>query len=209
MPAQFVGLGNLTPAEALAGGTFASDSGVDQTGTMPDEGAVVLTASGTGTVAIPAGYHDGSGYVAEVTVPAADVLTGTTIAGVAGTMPNQGDPTFTPTAETQTGPAGYYTGLTVGASTYQAGSGPISTITLTLTFTNPVRYVAAFWKGNNNGPFGSTMAAWIDTRVADTVFYGSETGGVPVTVSGIGTTSVTLTTGGPYWQTPPDVVLGM
>lgn len=39
-----------------------------------------------------------------------------------GTMPNQGAPAYTPTGNTQTGPAGYYTGLTVdgvGASRYQ------------------------------------------------------------------------------------------
>jgi hypothetical protein len=82
-------------------------------GTMPDRGATNLTPSGTGTVAIPAGYHNGSGVVAQVSVPAGNVLTGTTIAGVAGNMPNNGAPTITPGTSNQGIGAGYYSGGTV------------------------------------------------------------------------------------------------
>ncbi|TNJ65174.1 hypothetical protein FE784_16385 [Paenibacillus hemerocallicola] len=99
---------NATVGQVLAGRTFYS-SGL-KTGTMPDRGATNLTPSGTGTVAIPAGYHNGSGVVAQVSVPAANVLTGTNIAGVAGTMPNQGAIVITPGASAKSIPAGYHNG---------------------------------------------------------------------------------------------------
>ena len=80
--------GTADPAKVLSGETFESaGSLVPQTGTMPNNGATNFTPSGNNTVAIPAGYYDGSGVVEQVSVPAADVLTGTTIAGVAGTIP--------------------------------------------------------------------------------------------------------------------------
>jgi hypothetical protein len=96
----------------LAGYTFYG-AGVKKTGGMTNRGATNLTPSGTGTVAIPAGYHNGSGVVAQVSVPAGNVLTGTTIAGVAGTMPNHGAPTLTPGTSNQGLAAGYYSGGTV------------------------------------------------------------------------------------------------
>ncbi|KRW90927.1 hypothetical protein SD51_12210 [Alicyclobacillus tengchongensis] len=116
--------GNATPAQVLTGYTFTSaGASGTQNGTMPNNGAVILTPSGTGTVSIPAGYHNGSGYVAQVSVPAANVLTGTTIAGVAGTMPNHGSPTWTPGTSNQSLAAGYYSGGTVqGDGNLQAGN---------------------------------------------------------------------------------------
>lgn len=108
----------ITAAHLLTGDTVAGVAG-----TMPNNGAVTLTPSGNGPVAIPAGYHNGSGVVAQVNVPAADVLTGTNIAGVAGTMPNNGSPTFTPSGSAQGIPAGYYSGGTIEASPHQAASG--------------------------------------------------------------------------------------
>jgi len=105
--------GNATAADLLTGYTASVNSG-PISGSMPNEGAVTLTPSGTGTVAIPAGYHNGSGVVAQVSVPTADVLTGTTIAGVAGTMPNNGAPTLQPGS---TLPVGYYSGGAVATPT--------------------------------------------------------------------------------------------
>lgn len=99
---------SVPAANVKAGTTIAGVAG-----TMPDRGATNLTPSGTGTVAIPAGYHNGSGVVAQVSVPAGNVLTGTTIAGVAGTMPNNGAPTITPGTSNQGIGAGYYSGGTV------------------------------------------------------------------------------------------------
>lgn len=92
-------------ANVLTGTTIAGTAG-----TMPNQGATILTPSGTGAVSIPAGYHNGSGSVSQVSVPAANVLTGTTIAGVAGTMPNKGAVNFTPSTGSQAIPAGYHNG---------------------------------------------------------------------------------------------------
>lgn len=72
------------PAERVLTGTTIAGTA----GTMPYRGAVAITP-GPQTQVIPDGYHDGSGSVAGVSVPAANVLAGTTIAGTAGTMPNR------------------------------------------------------------------------------------------------------------------------
>jgi hypothetical protein len=111
--AQLIYPGNANPADVLTGKNFSAGTNYNVAGTMPNQGAVTLTPSGTGTVAIPAGYHNGSGVVSQVNVPAANVLTGTTIAGVAGTMPNRGAPTWTPGTSNQNLAAGYYSGGTV------------------------------------------------------------------------------------------------
>ncbi|MCA4755528.1 tail fiber protein [Paenibacillus glucanolyticus] len=79
--------GNATAADILAGKT-ASNANGPLTGSMPNRGAVLITP-GPSDQAILAGYHSGAGKVAGVPVPAANVLTGTTIAGTAGTMPNR------------------------------------------------------------------------------------------------------------------------
>lgn len=50
-------------AEVLDGKTFTSTSGVKVSGKMPNRGAWTATVNEDGTVAIPAGYHDGGGYV--------------------------------------------------------------------------------------------------------------------------------------------------
>ena len=86
--------------------------GNKKTGTMPNRGAVTITPSASNQT-ITNGYHNGSGVVNAVTFTAANVLTGTTIAGTAGTMPNQGSPTFTPSASNQGISAGYYSGGTI------------------------------------------------------------------------------------------------
>ena len=92
----------------LSGYTFSAGVNYDTSGTIPNQGATNFTPSGVGTVSIPEGYYDGSGVVEQVSVPASAVLSGNTIAGVAGTMPNQGSPTFTPSNSTITLPTGYY-----------------------------------------------------------------------------------------------------
>lgn len=79
--------GNATAADILAGKT-ASNANGPLTGSMPNRGAVLITP-GPSDQAILAGYHNGAGKVAGVPVPAANVLTGTTIAGTPGQMPNR------------------------------------------------------------------------------------------------------------------------
>lgn len=106
-------VGNANVGDVLAGQTFTSSPvGSGATGTMPNRGAVTMTPSNA-SQPILAGYHSGAGNVAAVTVPAGNVLTGTTIAGTAGTMPNQGSPTWTPNTGNQALAAGYYSGGTV------------------------------------------------------------------------------------------------
>jgi len=102
------GGGNVVAPQLLLGVTATSDTG-PITGIMPNNGTVLITPSAS-IQAIPAGYHNGSGSVAGVTVPAANVLTGTTIAGTAGTMPNNGAVTITPSNVPQVIVVGYHNG---------------------------------------------------------------------------------------------------
>lgn len=107
--AQIILPGNADPTKVLSGSTFSAGTNYNTSGTMPNNGAVAITPNASSQT-IAAGYHNGSGTVAGVTVPAANVLTGTTIAGTAGTMPNQGAKTFTPSTGNQAIPAGYHNG---------------------------------------------------------------------------------------------------
>lgn len=115
------GGGNATAAQLLLGATAAADTG-PIVGTMPNNGAVAITPTGSPqTIAL--GYHNGSGSVAGVTVPVANVLAGTTIAGQAGTMVNRGAVAMTPSAASQAIAAGYHNGSgTVAAVTFTPGN---------------------------------------------------------------------------------------
>ncbi len=55
--------GNASVGDVLSGKTFANASNDSLTGTMPNRGAWTGETTGNGNVAIPAGYHNGSGYV--------------------------------------------------------------------------------------------------------------------------------------------------
>ena len=116
--------GTAIPQHVLAGDIYSSGTNYDSQGQMINQGAITLTPSGTGTVAIPAGYHNGSGYIAQVAVPAANVLTGTTIAGVQGQMVNNGAYNITPTTFNKTIPQGYHngSGYVVGDSNLVSGN---------------------------------------------------------------------------------------
>lgn len=149
-------VGTATQSDVLSGTTFSTSQLIGASGTMPNNGAVTLNPSGLGTVAIPAGYHDGSGVVAEVSVPASDVLTGTTIAGVGGTMPNQGSPTLQPG---QSITSGYYGGGSAAAPTsgIQYFNSPGS-----YTFTVPsgvTRIIGAMWGAGGGGSGGGLVSS--------------------------------------------------
>ncbi|HHV75528.1 MAG TPA: hypothetical protein GXX41_13020 [Thermoanaerobacterium sp.] len=76
--------GNATAADVLAGKTFSNDSNTNITGTMVNNGAVIITPS-TANQAIPAGYHNGSGYVkGDANLVAANIVAGKSIFGVNG-----------------------------------------------------------------------------------------------------------------------------
>lgn len=103
-------IGDAEKQHVLEGKTFSSENaGVGISGTMPNRGAYNITPSSS-DILIPAGYHNGAGKVYKVQVDASKVLTGTTIAGTAGTMPNQGAVVITPGTSNKIIPAGYHSG---------------------------------------------------------------------------------------------------
>lgn len=55
--------GNADEGQVLNGYTFYKNSGTKKTGNMANRGAWNATINAGGSVAIPAGYHNGSGYV--------------------------------------------------------------------------------------------------------------------------------------------------
>lgn len=55
--------GNAEPGDVLAGKTFSNKQSNALTGLMPNNGAWSASTSGSGSVTIPAGYHNGSGTV--------------------------------------------------------------------------------------------------------------------------------------------------
>ena len=78
---------------------------------------------------------------AEGTASVGNVLAGKTFSndddtGIVGTMPNRGAKTFTPTDTTQTGDAGYYSGITVSPRPALSGSAAESEILTGKTFYN-------------------------------------------------------------------------
>ncbi len=55
--------GNADTSDVLSGKTFSSATKENATGAIPIKGAWVGETTGNGNVAIPAGYHNGGGYV--------------------------------------------------------------------------------------------------------------------------------------------------
>lgn len=80
-------VGDAQKEHVLAGKTFSSENaGVGISGTMPNRGAQIITP-GTSNKIIPAGYHNGSGYVeGDANLIAANIRSGKTIFGVSGNL---------------------------------------------------------------------------------------------------------------------------
>lgn len=79
------GGGNAQPEDVLSGKTFTNDYG-EQVGTMPNRGAMIITP-GTSNITIPAGYHNGSGYVkGDPNLVPENIKQGVSIFGVSGTV---------------------------------------------------------------------------------------------------------------------------
>ena len=79
--------GDADVGHVLAGKTFSSRvAGVGAVGTMPNRAAVVITP-GTSNKAIPAGYHNGEGYVVgDSNLKAENIKKGVSIFGVNGSF---------------------------------------------------------------------------------------------------------------------------
>lgn len=78
--------GNANTSDVLSGKTFSKAGSAGLTGTMPNQGAKIITPS-TVNQAIPAGYHNGSGYVkGDSNLIASNIKKGVTIFGVTGTL---------------------------------------------------------------------------------------------------------------------------
>jgi hypothetical protein len=173
--------GNAVVADVLASKTFSNDDDTGLVGTMPNRGAVAITPSASAQ-AIQAGYHNGSGSVAAVVVPVANVLTGTTIAGQAGTMVNRSIAYQDATAIDGTNngvlflrpPVGYYDG--VGALAWVKRSDA------NFLASNIKKSVALFGKTGTFGAISSTQkgstsfngsVAFIDVTVTSFVLANS------------------------------------
>lgn len=77
------GSGNATASDLLSGKTASTDAG-DIIGTMPDNGAVIITPS-TVNQTIANGRHNGSGYVkGDANLIAANIISGKSVFGVVG-----------------------------------------------------------------------------------------------------------------------------
>jgi len=137
------GAGNAQPNHVLSPYTFTNDSGIEQTGTMVNRGAVSQALNAGGSYTVPSGYHNGSGTVAanslasqtSATAIASQILSGITawVNGIkiTGSMSNQGAVSQSLTINgTYTVPAGYHNGsgkvtqsiTTKGAATYTPGT---------------------------------------------------------------------------------------
>jgi len=77
--------GNASTSHVLSGYTFYSNNYTKQTGTMPNQGAKIITPS-TVNQAIPAGYHNGQGYVkGDANLTPENIKKGVSIFGRVGT----------------------------------------------------------------------------------------------------------------------------
>ena len=56
-------VGTAVASDVLTGKTFTNSSGIGISGSMPNKAAWTNTPTAKGKVTIPAGYHNGSGYV--------------------------------------------------------------------------------------------------------------------------------------------------
>lgn len=110
------GQGNAVESQVLSGVDFSNSDGILRHGGMPNNGAINITPSGS-TQTIPAGYTSG-GSVSAVSVPVANVLSGTTIAGQVGTMKNNGavSGTITNQGQSISIPEGYTKGGSINAN---------------------------------------------------------------------------------------------
>lgn len=106
------GSGTAVITDVLAGKTFTNNNDSDLVGTIPSKTAQTYTPSTSVQTVASGQYLSGVQTISAVSVPVANVLAGTTIAGTAGTMPNRGSYRLATALHNQTVaiPAGYHDG---------------------------------------------------------------------------------------------------
>ena len=146
--------------DVLSGKTFYQ-GGAKKTGTMPNRGAVVITPS-TQNQTIPAGYHNGQGYVkGDVNLVPANIAEGKTVFGVQGTANSFRDRVLhLPTAAGYTLENIFEVGIQEGDATviiyeatviiYSSNNNYGSAVTKTSYNLTPYNYLVifGFWYGN-------------------------------------------------------------
>lgn len=140
--------GNAVAGDVLSGKTFASGSGVSQSGTMVNNGAINQTLAINGTYTIPSGYHNGAGKVTQSisTKGAATYTPNDTTQTIAASQYLSGVQTITPVpTETKTVTAGtsatavnrtsgkYMTAVTVNPTPSQTKTVTLTSSPLTVT----------------------------------------------------------------------------
>jgi hypothetical protein len=130
-----VSTGSAVASNCLAGTTFSNGTAGGLTGTMPNNGAVILTPSTTNQT-IAAGYHNGAGYCAgDANLVAGNIKSGTSIFGVVGSSAVVDTSTATATAaDMLSGTTAYVNGSqvtgTVPAGTNVNGANGLKTFTI-------------------------------------------------------------------------------
>jgi hypothetical protein len=133
------GEGTASPAQVLSGYSFTSTNYQDVTdGTMANNGAWTSTTSGSGKTSIPAGYHDGTGYV------------DTSGAYNAGVTAADG--------RANTSSTNYKTGYNAGVAATKKGTAGAAQVLSGYTFTNSSS-VGASGTMTNRGAISTTISA--------------------------------------------------
>ncbi|MFD5020002.1 hypothetical protein ACFWMP_13960 [Paenibacillus sp. NPDC058367] len=147
------GEGDAVSGDIRAGKTAETDIG-PVIGSLPVRTGGAVTP-GASAIVKAAGIYDEQITIAAVSVPADKLLTGSTVAGTPGTMPNRGAVTITPSALAQTILLGYHNGLgVVAAVTFNPAkvlndttiAGTKGTVPILGTHTSSINTA---WDGNN------------------------------------------------------------
>ena len=154
--------GNAGTGDVLANKTFSSGSaGISKTGTMPNKGAWTGATTGSGNVAIPAGYHNGSGYVSgagayNAGISAADARVNTNSANYKGGY-NAG--VSAADGRVNADSANYKGGYNAGVSATKKGTAGAGDVLSGKTFTNGSSVGASGTMPNKGAWTGATTGS--------------------------------------------------